>query len=87
MVLNAPGPVEEITLKDECLMMEGKLVLARTECLDYRMRRVAGLHTTVSADPTGRRGHPNLFGKLAKCLKEAGAPAPHVEGEDAEGTR
>ena len=38
VVLNAPGPVEEVTLKDERLMVEGKLVLARTEGLDYRMR-------------------------------------------------
>ena len=31
VVLNAPGPVEEVTLKNERLMVEGKLVLARTE--------------------------------------------------------
>ena len=36
VVLNAPGPVEEVTLKNERLMVEGKLVLARTEGLDYR---------------------------------------------------
>ncbi len=31
VVLNAPGPVEEVTLNNERLMVEGKLVLARTE--------------------------------------------------------
>jgi len=36
-------------------------------------------HTTVNADPTSKRGHPNLFGKLARALKEAGVPAPVVE--------
>jgi hypothetical protein len=41
-------------------------------------------HTTVSPDPESRRGHPNLYGKLAKALKLAGVPAPEVE--DAEGS-
>jgi uncharacterized protein (AIM24 family) len=40
VVLNAPGPVEEVTLKGERLMVEGKLVLARTEGLDYGVRRL-----------------------------------------------
>jgi uncharacterized protein (AIM24 family) len=39
VVLNAPGPVEEVTLKNERLMVEGKLVLARTEGIDYQVRR------------------------------------------------
>jgi hypothetical protein len=39
-------------------------------------RNVDGFHTTVSRDPSSVRGHPNLFGKLAKALKSAGAPAP-----------
>ena len=28
--------------------------------------------TTISPDPTSVRGHPNLYGKLLACLKEAG---------------
>jgi hypothetical protein len=44
---------------------------------------VDGFHTTVNRDPQNMRGHPNLFGKLAKCLKLAGAPAPEVEASDA----
>ena len=40
---------------------------------------VHGFHTTVTADPVNKRGHPNLFAKLAKCLRDKGAPAPHVE--------
>jgi uncharacterized protein (AIM24 family) len=43
VVLNAPGPVEEVNLKDERLMVEGKLVLARTEGVDYRVRRATTL--------------------------------------------
>ena len=39
-------------------------------------RNVEGFHTTVSPDPSSVRGHPNLFAKLAKALKEAGAPGP-----------
>jgi len=43
VVINAPGPVEEVTLEDEQLMVEGKLVLARTEGVDYRIRRATTL--------------------------------------------
>jgi uncharacterized protein (AIM24 family) len=38
-VLNADGPVEEIHLRDETMSVEGKLVIARTEGLRYRVRR------------------------------------------------
>ncbi|MDE0303427.1 MAG: hypothetical protein OXI87_00875 [Albidovulum sp.] len=37
---------------------------------------VQGFHTTVRKDPKLKRGHPNLFGKLAKLLREQGAPSP-----------
>lgn len=37
-------------------------------------------HTTVCNDPTSKRGHPNLFGKLARALKEAGVPGPVGQG-------
>jgi hypothetical protein len=39
---------------------------------------VHGFHTTVNGDPTSKRGHPNLFAKLAKVLGDAGAPHPQV---------
>lgn len=32
--------------------------------------------STVSNDPSSKRYHPNLFGKLATALRNAGAPAP-----------
>ncbi|MBZ9859710.1 hypothetical protein [Mesorhizobium sp. CA12] len=35
-------------------------------------------HTTVSADEESKRGHPNLYKKLARALKEAGVPGPDV---------
>ena len=38
-VLNADGPVEEVNLRDETLSVEGKLVIARTGGLRYRVRR------------------------------------------------
>ena len=37
---------------------------------------VADFHTTVRADASLKRGHPNLFNKLAKILRDGGAPAP-----------
>jgi hypothetical protein len=32
--------------------------------------------STVSNDPASRRYHPNLFGKMARRLREHGVPAP-----------
>ena len=49
VVLNAPGPVEQVTLKNDRLMIEGKLVLARTEGLDYRLRRATTLIQSMFA--------------------------------------
>ena len=42
-----------------------------------------GFHTTVRQDPKLKRGHPNLFKKLAKCLRDSGAPAPQEIAPDA----
>ncbi len=43
---------------------------------------VPGFHTTVSDNPDSKRGHPNLFGKLAKVLRDAGALHPAIEEAD-----
>ena len=43
---------------------------------------VDGFHTTVSANPDLKRGHPNLFYKLAKCLRDAGAPHPEIPDKE-----
>ncbi|MCY3627940.1 MAG: hypothetical protein F4223_00795 [Rhodobacteraceae bacterium] len=39
-----------------------------------------GFITTVNADPKSKRGHPNLFKKLAKFLREHDVPAPDIDG-------
>lgn len=39
-------------------------------------------HTTVNGDENSKRGHPNLFAKLARVLKEAGVPGPEVSKTD-----
>jgi hypothetical protein len=39
-------------------------------------------HTTVTNDPKSKRGHANLFGKLARALKAAGVPGPEVVEAD-----
>ena len=41
-------------------------------------KNVPGFHTTVSLDPHSKRGHPNLFAKLAKVLRDNGAPHPAI---------
>lgn len=41
-------------------------------------------HTTVNSATGSKRGHPNLFGKLARALKAAGVPCPDIQdAEDA----
>lgn len=42
---------------------------------------VHGFHTTVNDNPESKRGHPNLFTKLAKALRDAGAPHPPIKSE------
>ena len=39
---------------------------------------VEGFHTTICNDVASKRGHPNLFMKLAKVLRDAGAPHPTI---------
>lgn len=41
-----------------------------------------GFVTTVNDNPDSLRGHPNLFMKLARALKEAGVPGPEVRGKE-----
>jgi len=38
--------------------------------------------STVSNDPGSKRYHPNLFDKLARALRDAGAPSP-VDAQNA----
>jgi hypothetical protein len=40
--------------------------------------------TTVNNDASSKRGHPNLYGKLARALKVAGVPGPDVADESFE---
>jgi hypothetical protein len=35
-------------------------------------------HTTVNGRENSKRGHPNLYAKLARALKEAGVPSPNL---------
>ncbi|WP_156526867.1 hypothetical protein [Bradyrhizobium sp.] len=42
-------------------------------------KNVLGFHTTVSPDASSKRGHPNLFMKLAKVLRDNGAPHPEIK--------
>lgn len=36
----------------------------------------SGFITTINREPANPCGHPNLFNKLAKCLRDADKPAP-----------
>jgi hypothetical protein len=49
-----------------------------TEQIHITLPRSGWFHTTVSSDVKSKRGHPNLYIKLARALKEAGVPGPAV---------
>ena len=50
-----------------------------TNQIHLTAKNVPGFHTTVSGNPSSEmRWHPNLFNKLAKLLRGAGAPAPEL---------
>jgi hypothetical protein len=44
---------------------------------------VEGFHTTVNNHPGSARCHANLYKKLARALKAAGAPYPAIEDTEA----
>ena len=55
VAINAPGPVEEIDLDGEELVAQGRLVLARTAGLRYRVRRPAGfVQSVIAGEPLAR---------------------------------
>lgn len=51
---------------------------AKTGHIHLTLPHSGWFHTTVSPDADSTRGHPNLYGKLTRALKEAGVPAPDV---------
>jgi hypothetical protein len=56
----------------------------QTDQIHMTVRNSGWFHTTVDRDPTSKRGHPNLFAKLSRALKEAGAPHPEAPEPDGE---
>ena len=55
VVINAPGPVEEVDLDDSEIVVQGRLVLGRTDGLRYRVRRVTGyFRALLSGEPLVR---------------------------------
>jgi hypothetical protein len=53
----------------------------RTGAIHMTSPDLAGFHTTVNDHPKSKRGHPNLYKKLTKCLEVAGAPHPESSGQ------
>jgi uncharacterized protein (AIM24 family) len=54
VAINAPGPVEEIDVDGE-IVVQGRLVLARTVGLRYRVRRPAGyVQSVLAGEPRAR---------------------------------
>jgi hypothetical protein len=73
--------------------MEAKMVksaiLELSVWYSEKSRRIhvagGGFRSTVNADPSSKRYHPNLFKKLARYLRDAGMPAP-TEMRDGDAT-
>ncbi len=56
---------------------------AKTGHIHLTLPRSDWFHTTVNDDEASKRGHPNLYAKLARALKDAGVPGPDVPETDA----
>jgi uncharacterized protein (AIM24 family) len=55
VVIRAPGPVEEVDIDDEEVVVQGRLVLGRTDGLRYRVRRATGfLQSFIAGEPLVR---------------------------------
>lgn len=55
IAINAPGPVEEISVEDAEVLVQGRLVLGRTDGLRYTTRRVAGfVQSIIAGEPRAR---------------------------------
>ena len=55
VAINAPGPVEEVDLRDEEIVVQGRLVLARTVGLRFSARRPAGfIQSRIAGEPLTR---------------------------------
>ena len=51
---------------------------AKTGHIHLTLPHSGWFHTTVNNDPESKRGHQNLYAKLARALREAGAPHPEI---------
>ncbi|SEA16826.1 AIM24 family protein [Rubrimonas cliftonensis] len=66
VVINAPGPVEEVAIDDAEILVKGRLVLGRTDGLRFSTKRPGGLiRALIAGEPLARayRG----TGKLLVC--------------------
>lgn len=66
IAINAPGPVEEVDLRDSEIVVKGKLVLARTAGLRFRSKRPAGLIRSIIAGEPRVRSFSGT-GKVLVC--------------------
>jgi len=55
---------------------------AEQDNIHITAKNVTGFHTTVNGKLDSKRGHPNLYMKLAKCLRDAGAPHPDIAPDE-----
>ncbi|WP_132307009.1 hypothetical protein [Komagataeibacter saccharivorans] len=52
------------------------------DSIHLTLPRSGWFHTTVRRDAKSKRGHPNLFEKLARAMEIAGVPAPMIDKDD-----
>lgn len=54
----------------------------KKDIIHVTCNEIDDFHIAVNPEPERPNGHPTLYRRLAKCLKEAGAPAPSIEDDD-----
>lgn len=54
---------------------------AENDSIHITLPHSGWFHTTVNGNERSKRGHPNLYSKLVRALREAGVPGPTTVDE------
>jgi len=67
-----------VSKKGRTVYLEVGFWLEKDGSIHLAAKGVPRFHVAINEEPNKRNGHPTLFRRLAKCLRDAGAPSPTV---------
>jgi hypothetical protein len=66
----------DVSRKGKSVYVKMGMWLEKDGSIHFSAPGVHGFHVAVNREPEKRNGHPTLYKRLAKCLRDMGAPAP-----------